>query len=68
MNGKQARDIAYNIAGFLIMIIYPFAVIWLVGITNFYNFMDGINGLAATQGVISGIGIAMFGIILNAQI
>ena len=42
-----------------------FAVIWLVGITNFYNFMDGINGLAAMQGVIAGIGIAVFGVILK---
>ncbi len=42
-----------------------FAVIWLFGITNFYNFMDGIDGLAAMQGIIAGIAIAIFGIILG---
>ncbi len=29
------------------------AVIWLVGVTNFFNFMDGFDGLAAGQAVIS---------------
>ncbi len=42
-------------------------IVWLVGITNFYNFMDGIDGLAAMQGIISGIAIAVFGIILGRQ-
>lgn len=57
-----------EIGGYSITIGYigiAFAVIWLVGITNFYNFMDGIDGLAAMQGIIAGIGITMFGIILK---
>ena len=29
------------------------AVLWLVGVTNFFNFMDGVDGLAAGQAVIS---------------
>jgi glycosyltransferase WbpL len=29
------------------------AVVWLVGVTNFFNFMDGVDGLAAGQAVIS---------------
>jgi Fuc2NAc and GlcNAc transferase len=37
----------------------PFAVLWLVTVTNFYNFMDGIDGLAAGQAVASCIGIAV---------
>jgi glycosyltransferase WbpL len=28
-------------------------VIWIVGVTNFFNFMDGVDGLAAGQAVIS---------------
>jgi UDP-N-acetylmuramyl pentapeptide phosphotransferase/UDP-N-acetylglucosamine-1-phosphate transferase len=31
----------------------PLAVVWLVTVTNFYNFMDGIDGLAAGQGFAS---------------
>jgi len=31
----------------------PLTLIWLVGLTNAYNFMDGIDGLASGQGVIA---------------
>ncbi len=30
--------------------------LWLVGYTNAFNFMDGINGLAAGQAVVTGLG------------
>ena len=35
----------------------PMAVLWLIAVTNFYNFMDGIDGLAAGQAVASCLGI-----------
>lgn len=35
------------------------AVLWIVGAVNFYNFLDGIDGLAALQGAITGAGIAL---------
>jgi glycosyltransferase WbpL len=31
------------------------SMIWLVGLTNAYNFMDGIDGIAATQAIVSGL-------------
>jgi Fuc2NAc and GlcNAc transferase len=37
----------------------PVAVLWLVGVTNFYNFMDGIDGLAAAQAVASCAGVVL---------
>jgi Fuc2NAc and GlcNAc transferase len=37
----------------------PVTVLWLVGVTNFYNFMDGIDGLAAGQAVASCAGVAI---------
>jgi Fuc2NAc and GlcNAc transferase len=37
----------------------PLAVVWLVGVTNFYNFMDGIDGLAAGQAVASCAGVVL---------
>ncbi len=37
----------------------PLTVVWLVGVTNFYNFMDGIDGLAAGQAVASCAGVAV---------
>jgi UDP-N-acetylmuramyl pentapeptide phosphotransferase/UDP-N-acetylglucosamine-1-phosphate transferase len=35
------------------------AVAWLVVAVNFYNFLDGIDGLAGSQGAITGAGIAL---------
>lgn len=32
------------------------ALLWIVGLTNAYNFMDGIDGIAAGQAVAAGIG------------
>jgi UDP-N-acetylmuramyl pentapeptide phosphotransferase/UDP-N-acetylglucosamine-1-phosphate transferase len=40
----------------------PFLVVflfWVLGYTNAFNFMDGINGIAAGQAVITGIGTAI---------
>ncbi|MHB8688609.1 MAG: glycosyltransferase family 4 protein [Candidatus Dormibacteraceae bacterium] len=37
----------------------PLTVVWLVAVTNFYNFMDGIDGLAAGQAVASCSGVAV---------
>lgn len=38
----------------------PLTALWLVGMTNAYNFMDGIDGLAGNQALIAGV--AWFGI------
>jgi len=34
------------------------AGLWIVGYVNAFNFMDGINGLASTQALITGVGTA----------
>jgi len=34
-------------------------ILWCVGLTNAYNFMDGIDGLAATNGLVVGLGWAL---------
>lgn len=35
------------------------AVLWIVAVTNFYNFMDGIDGLATLQGVLTATALAL---------
>jgi UDP-N-acetylmuramyl pentapeptide phosphotransferase/UDP-N-acetylglucosamine-1-phosphate transferase len=35
------------------------AVIWIVGLLNAYNFMDGLNGLAAVEGIVTGLALAV---------
>lgn len=36
----------------------PITVVWLVGVTNIFNFLDGIDGFAGSQGVIAGLAFA----------
>lgn len=49
--------------GGLAWIVLPAAVLWAAGLINAYNFMDGIDGLAAVQGVVAGLGWAALGYI-----
>ena len=37
------------------------ALLWIVGLTNAYNFMDGIDGIAGGQAVVAGIAWALIG-------
>ena len=39
----------------------PLTFVWIVGLTNAYNFMDGIDGLAGSQAVLAGTGWALVG-------
>ena len=40
---------------------YALAAVWLVGLTNAYNFMDGIDGIAGAQAVAAGAAWAAIG-------
>jgi UDP-N-acetylmuramyl pentapeptide phosphotransferase/UDP-N-acetylglucosamine-1-phosphate transferase len=39
----------------------PLCLIWIVGLTNAYNFMDGIDGIAGGQAVAAGLGWMVLG-------
>ena len=39
----------------------PITFLWIVGLTNAYNFMDGIDGIAGGQAVVAGMGWAALG-------
>lgn len=41
------------------------ALVWLVGFTNIFNFMDGINGLAFTQLIFGGAAFAIMGVMVD---
>jgi UDP-N-acetylmuramyl pentapeptide phosphotransferase/UDP-N-acetylglucosamine-1-phosphate transferase len=41
----------------------PIALLWMMGLTNAYNFMDGIDGIAGGQALIAGLGWAIIGFI-----
>jgi UDP-N-acetylmuramyl pentapeptide phosphotransferase/UDP-N-acetylglucosamine-1-phosphate transferase len=39
----------------------PITILWIVGLANAYNFMDGIDGIAGGQAVVAGFGWALWG-------
>lgn len=41
----------------------PLAFLWIVGLTNAYNFMDGIDGIAGGQAVVAGLAWALLGML-----
>ena len=41
----------------------PISILWIIGITNIYNFLDGIDGLAAGEGVLAGGFLACIGVV-----
>lgn len=47
-------DISLGIMGF------PLSVIWIFGLMNIYNFLDGIDGYAAAKTVTTAIGLGIF--------
>lgn len=41
--------------------------VWIVGLTNAYNFMDGIDGIAGIQAVTAGLGWGILGLISGGE-
>ncbi len=46
---------------------YVFGFLWIVWLINAYNFMDGIDGIAATQAVTAGVGWCFIGYLFGAD-
>jgi len=45
----------------VVALVWLLAFLWVVGYTNAFNFMDGINGIAAGQAIVTGFGMALLG-------
>ncbi|MCD8483618.1 MAG: glycosyltransferase family 4 protein [Verrucomicrobia bacterium] len=60
----QGTSIELPVVGSVLpsLLVWILCLIWIVGLTNAYNFMDGIDGIAGTQGLIAGIGWFFTGI------
>src|SRR5579859_99877 len=43
----------------------PLAFVWVAVVTNVYNFMDGIDGLATSQAIVAGVAMAIAGTIVG---
>jgi UDP-N-acetylmuramyl pentapeptide phosphotransferase/UDP-N-acetylglucosamine-1-phosphate transferase len=57
LSGVQERDLS-------IVATLPLAFVYVIALTNIYNFMDGIDGLAASQALIAGAALAIAGLIV----
>ena len=53
----------FSSGGLLLAILF---CLYLVGYSNAFNFMDGINGIAGSQAVISGMGIALIALVTGS--
>ena len=42
---------------------WPLTVLWVVGMINAFNFIDGVDGMAGTCGLVAGLTIAGFGLV-----
>jgi len=42
---------------------WPLTILWIVGMTNAFNFMDGSDGMAATSAVVGGVGLTAIGLV-----
>jgi UDP-N-acetylmuramyl pentapeptide phosphotransferase/UDP-N-acetylglucosamine-1-phosphate transferase len=45
----------------------PFTLLWIVGFTNAFNFMDGIDGLAAGQAIVTAVTMGWLGYLLGCE-
>ena len=50
-----------------VALVWLLCFLWIVGYTNAFNFMDGINGLAAGQAIVTGFGMALLGSLASGQ-
>lgn len=61
-SGMLLRELSLPMAGTIVLgwLAVPLTLVWLTGFVNFFNFMDGTNGLAGGTGAIYGAFFAAF--------
>src|SRR4051812_33669439 len=42
-----------------IWLLVPLTLVWIVGVVNAYNFMDGLNGIASIEAIVCGAAMAL---------
>ncbi|HEY0583569.1 MAG TPA: glycosyl transferase, partial [Chloroflexota bacterium] len=48
-----------------LLVALPLGFVYIAVVTNIYNFMDGIDGLASTQAIVAGVALAIAGGLVN---
>jgi len=49
------------------LLAWPLALIWIAGLTNAFNFMDGIDGIAGGQGLVAALGWVALGLAFHGN-
>lgn len=62
----SVRPEALAVSGLSNWIVVGSVILWIVGLLNIYNFMDGIDGLAGTQAVVAGVTWTAIGVSCGA--
>jgi UDP-N-acetylmuramyl pentapeptide phosphotransferase/UDP-N-acetylglucosamine-1-phosphate transferase len=57
---------AWTLLPLPVWLLAPASVLWIVWVTNLYNFMDGIDGLAAGQATIAGAALCIVAVTVGA--
>jgi UDP-N-acetylmuramyl pentapeptide phosphotransferase/UDP-N-acetylglucosamine-1-phosphate transferase len=57
---------AWTLLPLPVWLLAPVSVLWIVWVTNLYNFMDGIDGLAAGQATIAGAALCAVAVTVGA--
>lgn len=60
--GQAPAVLAFPSAG------YVLTLLWIVGLTNAFNFMDGIDGIAAGQAAVAGAALVLLGSMQNERL
>ena len=47
---------------------WPLTVLWIVGMTNAFNFLDGSDGMAGLAAVVGGVGLAALGLLTGMHL
>jgi UDP-N-acetylmuramyl pentapeptide phosphotransferase/UDP-N-acetylglucosamine-1-phosphate transferase len=58
---RAAQPGLFAAAGMPELLAIALAIVWIAGLTNAYNFMDGIDGLAGGQALIAGLAWSLLG-------
>ncbi|MFO1496829.1 MAG: glycosyltransferase family 4 protein [Verrucomicrobiota bacterium] len=64
---ELARAVVPAESGALAALVWTLALLWLTGYTNAFNFMDGINGLAAGQAALTALGMGFLCLLSASQ-
>lgn len=63
LGGAAGIDLPWLITAVIVAVAALPSVVWIAGVVNAFNFMDGINGISAGHAMVGGVAYALFGVL-----